>query len=83
MWRRIWAYIYLRLILMAQDYAQKKPMVHHISRHRKQGAGRKAVESRPPATNSLTKIVPINPFASWNMPRHETRYLKPKDRDCL
>ncbi|WP_046368161.1 hypothetical protein [Flavihumibacter petaseus] len=67
---------------MANLSTEKKTMVHHISRKKRSGAVSKGIPAKPTAP-SLTKIVPINPFASWNMPKHESGYIKHKDNTCL
>ena len=48
------------------------------SKRRKQQV-RKSVDS-PPA---FSKIITINPFADWNMPKETGGYIKARERDCF
>jgi hypothetical protein len=58
---------------MQQLSTPKKTMLPH----------RKHKLRKEPKAPALTKVLPINPFASWNMPPEARGYIKAKDRDCL
>ncbi|ULQ52042.1 hypothetical protein [Flavihumibacter fluvii] len=44
---------------------------------------RKVKLSKKPQAPTLTKVLPMNPFANWIMPPEPKQYIKHKDRDCL
>jgi hypothetical protein len=49
----------------------------------KPSISRKVIISNKYVAPTLTKVLPINPFANWNMPPQEKQYIKHRDRDCL
>lgn len=70
---------------MLPAFENRKPQIHHpVSKKRiKKPVMPKRIVPEP-AAPTFTKIVPINPFASWIMPPRQAPYIKPKERgDCL